>query len=159
MKDPICGMNVNPKTAKGIAVKEGKKYYFVICIDDYSRYLLLAEQIEHDPTTEEISRMLESLIRKYHPKKILTDNNPFKEEWDKWCRFNCIEPLHAHPYYPQDKGKVERGIRNVAEEFVYLLSKFPEWLNGKLKNYRRWFNHMRFHLGINNYPAVLFLGP
>ena len=116
---------------KGPFKVEGIKYYFVICIDDYSRYLLLAKQLDHCPNIEEITRLLESLVRKHKPQKILTDNNPFKEEWNNWCKENKIEPLHAHPYYPQDKGKVERAIRNVAEEFVYLLKKFPEWLDGK----------------------------
>ena len=100
--------------------------------------------------------MFKHLVKKYSPKKILTDNNPFKEEWDNWCKENGIESLHAHPYYPQDKGKVERAIRNVAEEFIYLIKKFPEWLNGKIKEYIWWFNNKRFHRGINNYPARLY---
>lgn len=142
---------------KGPFRVHGKKYYFVICIDDYSRYLLLAEQLDHCPDIPEICSLLMPLIRKHKPKKILTDNNPFKEEWDEWCKEKGIGPLHAHPYYPQDKGKVERSIRNVAEEFIYLLKKFPQWLNGKLRNYQHWFNHKRFHRGINDYPANLYL--
>ena len=70
----------------------------------------------------------------------------------------AIKPLYAHPYYPQDKGKVERAIRSISEEFIYLLSKFTVWLKGKIKNYKRWFNNKRFHRGINNYPAKLFWG-
>jgi transposase InsO family protein len=143
---------------KGPFRVEGEKYWFVVCIDDYSRYLLLAEQLKHDPTVEEIEEMLIPYVRKHKPKNILTDNKPFKTEWDKWCKANSIEPLHAHPYYPQDKGKVERAIRNVAEEFIYLLTKFKQWLDGKIKNYKRWFNYKRFHRGINNYPAKLFWG-
>lgn len=142
---------------KGPFKVQGKKYYFIICIDDYSRYLLLAEQLKHEPTIKEITKMLKPIIRKYNPKKILTDNNPFKKEWDNWCKDNNIEPLHAHPYYPQDKGKVERGIRNVAEEFIYLLTKFPQWLNGKIKEYKRWFNDKRYHRGINSIPVLLFM--
>jgi len=143
---------------KGPFRVEGKKYYFVVCIDDYSRYTILAEQLEHDPKVEEIEEMLKPYIRKYDPENILTDNKPFKEEWNNWCKENDIEPLHAHPYYPQDKGKVERAIRNFSEEFIYLLTKFPKWLNGKIKNYRNWFNHKRYHNGINSIPALLFFG-
>ncbi len=134
----------------------GKKYYFIICIDDYSRYVLLAEQLDHCPTILEICSLLKPLVKKHKPKKILTDNNPFKEEWDNWCKDNNIESLHAHPYYPQDKGKVERAIRNFAEEFIYLLKKFPNWLNKKIKHYQRWFNNKRFHKGINAIPSQLY---
>lgn len=142
---------------KGPFILEGKKYYFIICIDDYSRYLILSEQVDHCPAVKEITKLLEPLIKKHKPAKILTDNNPFKEEWNEWCKCNRIEPLHAHPYYPQDKGKVERTIRNVAEEFIYLIAKFPEWINGKINEYRRWYNKKRFHRGINEFPEKLYV--
>lgn len=137
---------------------QGNKYYFVICIDDYSRFLLLAEQLDHCPNIEEIFSLLEPLIKKHEPKKILTDNSPFKEDWDNLCKERNVKPIHAHPYYPQDKGKVERAIRSIAEEFIYLIKKFPEWLSGKeIKQYQKWHNEKRFHRGINNYPCNLFM--
>lgn len=141
---------------KGPFTLQREKYYYVVCIDDYSRYLLTAKQLDHCPDIDEISRMLQSLVRKYKPKKILTDNNPFKAEWDEWCEKNKITSLHAHPYYPQDKGKVERTIRNIAEEFIYLLRRFPQWLCGKIENYRRWYNQKRYHYGINDTPYRLY---
>lgn len=140
---------------KGPFRVQGKKYWFVICIDDYSRYLLLAESVDHCPTTREITTMLGKLSRR--PRKLLTDNaKHFAEQWKIWCDDNGIDPLFAHPYYPQDKGKVERAIRNVAEEFVYLLKKFPEWLQGKIKSYQTWFNTKRFHRGIGTVPMALY---
>lgn len=141
---------------KGPFTLQGKKYYFVVCIDDYSRYIVLAEQLNYCPNIEKICSLLEPLIKKYQPEKILTDNNPFKEEWDKWCKENQTEPLHTHPYYPQDKGKVERAIGNFVQEFINLLKKFPEWLDGKIKDYQRWFNRKRFHQGIKAIPYQLF---
>ncbi|MCX6741562.1 MAG: DDE-type integrase/transposase/recombinase, partial [Candidatus Pacearchaeota archaeon] len=87
---------------------EGKKYYFIVCIDDYSRNLLCLKLLDHSPNIPEICQAISSLIEKYHPQKILTDNNPFKENWKNWCSENKIEAVFAHPYYPQDKGKVER---------------------------------------------------
>src|SRR3989344_5916497 len=50
---------------KGPFKVEGIKYYFVICIDDYSRYLLLAEQLDHCPSVEEMCKLLEPLVRKH----------------------------------------------------------------------------------------------
>ena len=132
----------------------GKKYWFPVCVDDYSRYLLVCERFDHEPTTDELTGISEKIPRK--PEKILTDNDgQFKEKRKRWCRNNGVEPLFAHPYYPQDKGKVERAIRNVAEEFVNLLRKFPEWL-GKVGKYRKWYNQHRFHRGINIQPTRLY---
>jgi transposase InsO family protein len=93
------------------------------------------------------------------PEKILTDNGPqFREEWKHWCAKHHIEPLFAHPYYPQNKGKIERAIRNLNGEFIYQLKKFPQWLNGQLTTYQRWYNTERFHRGIQALPASLYRG-
>lgn len=140
---------------KGHFTVQGKKYYMVVCIDDYSRYLLLAEQFEHAPSTKEITSLLGKLSDK--PASILTDNAKiFARQWKLWCMYNEIKALFAHPYYPQDKGKVERTIRNIVEEFIDLLQKFPEWLSGMINDYRSWFNNHRFHRGIGTMPALLY---
>lgn len=140
---------------KGPVRIQGKKHWFVVCVDDYSRYFPMTTKFDHCPSVPEICESLIPRIKKRKPKSILTDNSPFKEEWDEWCKEHGIEPLHAHPYYPQDKGKVERAIRNVAEEFIYLLKQFPEWVD-KLPEYRNWFNHKRYHAGIKGIPAELY---
>jgi len=63
---------------------EGKKYYFFVCIDDYSRCLLLLELFEHCPTTKELTTALENFGVK--PKSILFDGGgQFKEQWKSWC--------------------------------------------------------------------------
>lgn len=143
---------------KGPFTVQGKKYWFLVCIDDYSRYLLIARQFDHDLTTNEIADILLELFKKRKPKKILVDNGcQFKENWKEFLKNNCIEPLFAHPYYPQDKGKVERTIRNLAEEFVDLLRKFPEWLNGQIEEYRLWYNNIRLHRGIGTQPSKLYV--
>jgi len=141
---------------KGPFTVQGKKWYFLICIDDYSRYIICAEQFNYCPTILEILAAIQPAINQYRPKNILTDNNPFKEGWEQLLARQGIKALFAHPYYPQDKGKVERCIRNLAEEFVNLLLKFPHWLSGKLKEWVKWYNHKRYHRGIKTTPAQLF---
>lgn len=136
---------------------EGKKYYFVVCIDDYSRFLLTLELFEHCPTTKEITSVLQKLDIK--PEKILVDNGAqFKEQWKNWCIEQGINPIFAHPYYPQDKGKVERAIRNIAEELVNLITIFRKLLNGyEIEKWIRWFNEERFHRGVNTFPANIYV--
>jgi len=141
---------------KGPFTVQGKKYWFLICIDDYSRYIVAAEQFNHMPNIPEILTTIQSAIDRFHPENILTDNNPFKEGWKQLLAKQGITALFAHPYYPQDKGKVERCIRNLSKEFVKLLLKFPHWLAGKLQEWVNWYNNKRYHRGIKGYPAKLF---
>jgi transposase InsO family protein len=136
---------------------EGRKYYFIVCIDDYSRDILLLKLLEHCPTTEEITLALQEL--KIRPKKILTDNGgQFKEQWKKWCLENRIEAVFAHAHYPQDKGKVERAIRNIAEELVNIITIFHKLLNNEeILGWVNWFNNKRVSLGVKDYPANLYV--
>jgi transposase InsO family protein len=137
---------------KGPFWLHGRKYWFPVSVDDHSRYLLL-ECLDREPTTDELIELLDKRPRR--PKNILTDHGgQFQETWKRWCRGRGIEPLYAHPYYPQDKGKVERTIRNIVEEFINLL-KFPEWFSSREK-YRQWYTIHRFHCGINTQPAKLY---
>lgn len=144
---------------KGPYTVQGKKYHFAVCIDDYSRYIIVAEQFDHVPTSKELQEVMRPHILEHKPKSILSDNGPqFRKQWEKWCKDNNINPIFAHPYYPQDKGKVERAIGSISQEFIYHLKKFPEWLHGKLKSYKEWFNEKRFHRGISAIPFQLFNG-
>ncbi len=144
---------------KGPYTVQGRKYWFLVCIDDFSRFLLLAIQLDHNPTTAEIGGLLGERIRQLgrRPKNILSDNgSQFKEQWEKWCKGQGVVPHWAHLNYPQDKGKVERCIRNLSQEFIYLLRTFPDWLKGRIGEYVEWFNGSRFHRGIKTVPVALY---
>lgn len=144
---------------KGPFIIAGKAYYFLVCIDDYSRFMTVVEQLDHAPSTKEVCELIQLAVKKFHPESILSDNGgQFREQWKEWCISNEITPLFAHPYYPQDKGKVERAIRNVTEEFLNPLRKFPDKLDGKLQEFKKWFNEKRYHRGISAIPSTLFNG-
>jgi IS30 family transposase len=140
---------------KGPFSVQGEKWWFLVCIDDFSRFIVCAEQFDHELTTAETTAVLER--QKRLPKAILSDHgSQFKEQWKDWCREHGVDAQFAHPSYPQDKGKVERCIQNLNREFINPLRKFPEWLKGKIGEYRDWFNHLRFHRGVKAYPADLY---
>ena len=136
----------------------GKKYELLVCIDDYSRFLLLLHLFEHSPTIKEIGNAMKELVEKYHPEKILTDNNHFQNSWKEWCKENNTKAIFAHPYYPQDKGKVERTIRNVAEELINLIVIFCHLMKkGEILTWINWFNEKRYHRGIKGFPAESYV--
>ena len=141
--------------SKGPFTVQGKKYWFLVCIDDYSRFIIAAEQFDHELTTDNVTSVLER--QKKLPKAILSDHgSQFKEHWKEWCDRHGVEARFAHPSYPEDKGKVERCIQNLNREFINPLRKFPGWLRGKITEYKDWFNHSRFHRGVKAYPADLY---
>jgi len=140
---------------KGPFSVQGKKYWFLVCIDDYSRFIVCAEQFDHELTTAETVAVLEK--QKRLPKAILSDHgSQFKEQWKNWCSQHGVEAQFAHPSYPQDKGKVERCIQNLNREFINPLRKFPGWLKGQINEYKDWFNNLRFHRGVKAFPAELY---
>ena len=97
---------------------QGKKYELLVLIDDYSRFILLLHVFDHSPNILEISEAVKLLVKKYHPEKILSDNNPFQKSWGEWCESMNVKTVFAHPYYPQDKGKVERTMLRGQSEIL-----------------------------------------
>ena len=64
---------------KGPFSVQGKRYWFLVCIDDYSRFIVAAEQYDHELTTAETIAVLER--QKRFPKAILSDHgSQFKEQ-------------------------------------------------------------------------------
>ena len=132
----------------------GRKYYIFVVVDDYSRFIIQLKLFNHCPTTREL--ILATRELKIMPEKILSDNGAqFKKQWASDLLGLKVEVIFAHPYYPQDKGKVERSIRNLAEEFVNLLRHFNHWL-GKMELWRVWHNEKRFHRGIQGFPGEVY---
>ena len=137
---------------------QGKKYELLVVIDDYSRFIVKLHVFDHSPNIAQITEVLKPLINKFHPESILTDNNPFGDAWGYWCFQEDVKAIFAHPYYPQDKGKVERAIRNISEELVYLFINFSKWFNAEcIESWRCWFNDKRYHRGVKDYPSRLFV--
>ena len=57
---------------KGPFIVQGKKYWFLVCIDDYSRFIIAEEQFDHELTTAETVAVLERQGRLQ--KAILSDH-------------------------------------------------------------------------------------
>ena len=144
---------------KGPFLLDGERVKALIILDDYSRFLLSArlfKSVTTDVITQELNRCIETYSK---PNSILSDNgSQFREQFENWCNQEKrqIEVVHAPPFYPQCKGKIERCIRNFNEEFIRLDKVFekPQTL---LDEYQEWYNKERYHLGINDCPANIYL--
>ncbi len=143
---------------KGPFLLDGERVKALVILDDYSRFLLsvkLFKSITTDIVTQELNTCIETYAV---PNSILSDNgSQFREQFTDWCseQKRGIDAIHAPPYYPQCKGKVERCIRTFNEEYIRLDKVFenPQTL---LEEYREWYNTKRYHMGINNCPANIY---
>ena len=143
---------------KGPFLLNGERFKALVILDDYSRYLLSAGLFK-SVTTEIVIQELNNCIETYsEPNSILSDNgSQFRDQFENRCNQDKrqIEVVHAPPFYPQCKGKIERCIRNFNEEFIRL-DKVFENPQALLEEYQDWYNNERYHLGINDCPANIF---
>lgn len=114
---------------KGPFLLNGERVKALIILDDYSRFFLsarLSKSITTDVVTQELNHCIETYTE---PNDILSDNgSQFRETFETWCHQDgrSIEVVHAPPFYPQCKGKIERCIRNFNEEYIRLDKVFEE---------------------------------
>jgi hypothetical protein len=64
--------------------------------------------------------------------------------------------VHAPPFYPQCKGKIERSMRNFNEEHIRLNRVFED-ISAFFGEYQEWYNNERFNSGISDIPMNLYL--
>ncbi|MDH7517676.1 MAG: hypothetical protein QHH19_04970, partial [Candidatus Thermoplasmatota archaeon] len=88
----------------------------------------------------------------------LCDNgSQFKShDLKQWCKVNKVKYEPAPPNYPEAKGKVERAIRNLKEEYL-VLDKVFDNASLLLFEYIEWFNNVRYSLGVEGTPASFYL--
>ena len=144
---------------KGPVRVNGERLLVLVAVDDYSRFDVVLHVFNHDPTTLEVFTVLREVFRSYgKPERVLTDNGAqFKKNWKTLLEEYGVEAVFAHPYYPQDKGKVEREVRNVSEELIRVAQVLLQPLTALVEQYREWRNHSRYHAGIKGIPAERYV--
>ena len=144
---------------KGPFLIDGKRLNALLILDDYSRYLV-SVQLLKSITTDVVTQILDHCISVYKsPGKILADNGPqFRDTFEKWCTKpkRKIEVVHAPPFYPQCKGKIERCIRNFNEEYIRLDKVFED-ISTFVGDYQEWYNTERYNSGVHDIPGNLYL--
>ena len=135
-----------------------RKTYMIAFIDDMSRLIPFAAFYLHERLDYFLDAFRKALLMRGLPKKLYVDNGPaFRSNHLEFiCASLGIVLIHAKPYQPQGKGKIERFNRTVREGFLStvkattldkLNEQFQAWVSGY---------HERTHGGTEEAPIKRF---
>ncbi len=136
-----------------------RKTYLLAFIDDHSRLVPHACFYLSESLERYLKALEEALLTRGLPRKIYTDNgSAFRSHHlDHVTASLGIALLHARPYKPQGKGKIERFFRTVRSDF---LSDFKgntlEDLNQALWIWLNEVYHQRVHSSTGETPFARF---
>jgi transposase InsO family protein len=135
-----------------------RKTYMIAFIDDMTRLIPYAAFYLHERLDYFLDALRKALLMRGLPKKLYVDNGPAFRS--KHLEFICaslgIVLIHAKPYQPEGKGKIERFNRTVREGFLStvkaatleeLNEQFQVWVAGY---------HERTHGGTGEAPLKRF---
>ncbi len=122
---------------------EGKqrKTYLIAFIDDMSRLVPHAEFYLHERLASFLDAFRQALLMRGIPRKLYVDNGPSfrSNHLEHICASLGLVLLHARPYQPEGKGKIERWFGTVRGNFLAvhktttfenLNEKFGAWVSG-----------------------------
>lgn len=136
-----------------------KKTYLIAFLDDHSRLIPHAEFYLYERLGCFLDALRKALLMRGIPRKLYVDNgSAFRSHHlEHICASLGIVLLHAKPYQPQGKGKVERFFRTAREQFLSTLNLTTlENLNDALK---AWLSghHETTHHGTEQTPLKRFV--
>jgi len=99
---------------------KSKRLYLIMIIDDASR-LIVGYDFFFEDNAINMQKVLKSAIKKYGiPKQLYVDNgSPYKNEQLSIITARLgIKLIHAKPYSPTGKGKIERSFRTIKDGWL-----------------------------------------
>jgi len=97
-----------------------RKSYLIAFLDDHSRLVPHAEFYLSEGLACFLDAFKRGLLKRGLPRKLYTDNGAAfrSRRLEQVCASLGIALVHARPYRPQGKGKIERFFRSVREGFL-----------------------------------------
>ena len=147
-----------------IITVDGKKVqtYLIQLIDDASRLMVGYKFFLRDNALN-FQTVLKDAIKTYGiPKRIFVDNGtPYKNmQLKSICASMGIALIHAKPYSPESKAKIERSFRTVKDNFInckdWNVVNSLEELNKEYNEYIASEYNSKYHSGIENIPRNRF---
>ncbi len=117
-----------------------RKTYLIAIMDDHSRLITAAGFYLSENLKTYLTVLEQAFLSRGLPRKLYVDNGPaFRSHHLKYVAASLsIALIHARPYKPQGKGKIERWFRTVRLQFLQkftgktlpdLNTAFDKWLN------------------------------
>ena len=97
-----------------------KKSYLIALLDDHSRLIAQGEFYLSENILSYVDALEKALLKRGLPRKLYVDNGPaFRSlHLEHIAASLGIALIHARPYKPQGKGKIERFFRTVRGDFL-----------------------------------------
>jgi putative transposase len=103
---------------------KSRKTYLIAIIDDHSRIIPHAEFYISEGIDSYLDALEQAFLKRGLPGKLYVDNGPaFRSRQLEYITASLnVALIHARPYQPQGKGKIERWFRTVRMDFLPRLS-------------------------------------
>lgn len=136
-----------------------RKSYLIAFIDDNSRLVPHAEFYPAESLKCFLNAFTQALLKRGLPRKLYVDNGSAyrSRQLEYICASLGIALIHARPYKPQGKGKIERFFRTVRSQFLSCFSGTTLFdLNESLECWLRDKYHQRKHSSTGQPPLARF---
>lgn len=138
---------------------KNRKTYLIAFIDDMSRLICHAQFYLSENLNSYLDALRQALLTRGLPRKLYVDNGPaFRSfQLQQITASLGIALIHAKPYQPQGKGKIERFFRTVRSDFLPgVRAKTLHDLNLALDCWLRDLYHNREHTSTGQTPLARY---
>ena len=136
-----------------------RKSYLIAFIDDHSRLIPYARFYLSERLTSFLDAFEKALLKRGLPRKLYVDNGAAyrSKHLEHITASLGIALIHARPYKPQGKGKIERWFRTLRGQFLTEVGQMSlDELNGALELWIREVYHQRVHSATGHRPLDRF---
>jgi len=136
-----------------------RKSYLIAFIDDHSRLIPYARFYLSEKLTSFLDAFEKALLKRGLPRKLYVDNGAAyrSKHLEHITASLGIALIHARPYKPQGKGKIERWFRTLRGQFLTEVEQMSlDELNGALELWIREVYHQRVHSATGHRPLDRF---
>jgi len=128
--------------------QKNRKTYLIAFLDDHSRLIVFAGFYLSENLTAFMDAFSKALAKRGLPRKLYVDNGAAfrSHKLEFTCASLAIALIHARPYKPQGKGKIERFFRTIRSELLPIADiSGLETLNQSLNQWLETVYHQRKH--------------